>query len=145
MTLLNIMIKLPRHKKFEMHWLADCTFLSKIFVTEIIELAPHDNQPRRLINMRGHQFTEKITHLSNTKLVYQMEGNGPVKNHQGEIHYIRSSNSNDGGKGKEKDDYLHYIIHGQSNTWVPSWLLKIVMTYDFKLAAKRLRESLNER
>lgn len=149
MTLLDITIKLPSHTQFKMHWLADSTFLSKIFATEIIELEPHNHQPRRLVNMRGHQFTEKITHLSDTKLEYQIEGKGPVKHHQGEINYVRSSNNNgcesNSCDGKDIGDYLHYQIHGQSNTWVPTWLLKIVLTYDFTLAAKRLRKLLNER
>lgn len=133
MTLLDIKIPLPHKAKFDLYSLADCVFLSEIFACEFVELETHDSCRRRLINMRGHQFTEKIIHLCDSKLIYQIEGDGPVKNHQGEIRYITSI----------EGDYLHYQIYGQSNTWVPSWLLKLVMHYDFTLAAKRLRKSLN--
>ncbi|WJG09068.1 hypothetical protein [Aliiglaciecola sp. LCG003] len=118
-----------------MQRLTDCTLLSKIFAAEIIELEKSGGDRRRSVNMRGHQFIERITHLSDTEIVYQIEGNGPVKNHQGQIVYIESSDG----------PYLHYQIHGQSNSWVPTCLLKVVMNYDFKLAAKRLKESLSER
>jgi hypothetical protein len=118
-----------------MHWLTDCTLLSEIFATEIIELKSSDHSQYRLVNMRGHKFTEKIIHQCGSKLVYQIEGNGPIKNHKGEIQYIRSSD----------EHYLHYQVHGQSNTWVPSWVLRMVMCYDFTLAAKRLRKSINDR
>lgn len=133
MTLLDITIKLPSDKQFDMYCLADCAFLSEIFASKFVELERHDNCQRRLINMRGHQFIERVTHLSDSKLVYQMESKGPVKNHQGEIRYIPSIHG----------DYLHYKINGESNTWVPSWLLRLVMHYDFTLAGKRLRKILN--
>lgn len=133
MTLLDITIKLPSDKHFKMTCLADCAFLSEIFATEFVELEKHDSYRRRLVNMRGHQFTEKVIHLCDSELIYQMEGNRPVKNHRGEINYIQTANG----------DYLHYKIEGQSNTWVPTWLLKIVMYYDFTLAGKRLWRSVN--
>ncbi|GHE76844.1 hypothetical protein [Thalassotalea profundi] len=138
MTLLNMIIDLPRDKPFNLHCLADCTFLSKIFADKVTELNQEneqdDQRPKRVINMRGHQFNEEIVHLSETKLIYQIIGNGPVKHHQGDIRYIKT---------KDKH-YLHYRIYGQSNTWVPTWLLKLVMKYDFTLMAKRLRRAINE-
>ena len=138
MTLLNMTLNLPQDKSFDLCCLADCHFLSKIFADKITELRQENGQPyqrpRRAINMRGHQFTEEIVHLSENKLIYQIIGKGPVKNHKGDIRYIKS-------KGRH---YLHYQIYGQSNTWVPTWLLKMVMKYDFTLMVKRLRRSLHE-
>lgn len=135
MALLDITIELPPKAKFKMHWLADCDLLSEIFATQIDELDSPDHYPRRSVAMRGHQFTEKMTHLSDSRLMYHIEGKGPVAHHRGQIDYIRSGNGH----------YLHYQIHGRSSTWVPTWLLKIVMYYDFKMAARRLRKWLNER
>lgn len=141
MTLLNMVIELPKNKAFDLHCLADCNFLSKIFASKIIslkqesELKTNSQCQRRLVNMRGRQFIEEIIHLSEDKLIYQIEGQGPVKHHQGEINYINGTETH----------YLRYKIYGQSNTWLPTWLLKIVMKYDFNLMAKRLRKSLNER
>ncbi|GAA6185251.1 hypothetical protein [Aliiglaciecola sp. NS0011-25] len=135
MALLNIKIMLPKDAAFTMHRLADCEFLSKVFATKIIELDNTGRKPRRLVDMRGHQFVEEIIQLSDTKLVYQIVGNGPIQQHQGQINYISNSTK----------PHLQYLIEGQSNTWVPNWLLKVVMFYDFKLAGKRLRKLLYER
>lgn len=134
MLLLDIKIVLPKSAKFKMSWLADCGLLSKIFASQIIPLESNDHHQRRLVNMRGQQFTEEIIHLSDNKFVYQIVGNRPVKDHQGQIEYICTAD----------ERYLHYKIQGQSNTWVPTWLLRIVMFYDFTLAARRLRKLLSE-
>lgn len=117
-----------------MHWLTDCALLSEIFATKIVKQEQNGQCQRRLVHMRGHEFIEEIIQLSETKLVYQIVGEGPVKNHRGQIEYITYK----GGH------YLQYQIHGQSNTWVPTWLLRIVMYCDFTLASKRLRAYLSE-
>ncbi|MBQ4844449.1 hypothetical protein [Pseudoalteromonas sp. MMG005] len=134
MTLLDIIIELPKEGEFNFYQLTDCQFLSHIFRVQITALDNKEQTERRLVSMRGHQFTERVIQLSDTSLTYQIEGNGPIKLHLGEINYTNSNTQH----------FLHYKISGTSNTWLPSWLLKAVLYYDFKRAGKRLWSVLNE-
>ncbi|NOU52406.1 hypothetical protein HG263_17935 [Pseudoalteromonas sp. JBTF-M23] len=135
MQLLNLLISLPKSSDFTLDALSDCVQLRRIFNAHFKELPAQDGLRRRHVTMRGHQFIEVITQQTPQHLCYRIQGYGPIKNHRGEITLTSTAT----------DLQLHYQIFGFSNTWLPSWLLKIVLFVDFSLAARRLRKLYHER
>ncbi|BBN80806.1 hypothetical protein PA25_07910 [Pseudoalteromonas sp. A25] len=135
MQLLNLLISLPKSCGFTLEVLTDCAQLRRIFKAQFNELPAQEGLRRRHVTMRGHQFIEVITQQSPQSLCYRIQGSGPIKHHRGEITLTTTATNLQ----------VHYQIFGHSNTWIPSWLLKVVLLVDFSLAARRLRKIYHER
>ncbi|CAH9059451.1 hypothetical protein PSECIP111951_03109 [Pseudoalteromonas holothuriae] len=134
MRLLDILILLPKSSHFTLEALTDCSILTRIFKGEFTPLPAQNGLPRRHVTLHGHNFVEVITHQSPQRLCYQIQGQGPVKQHHGEISLIYTC----------ANLQIRYQIFGFSNTWLPTWLLKLVIFVDFNLAARRLRKLYHE-
>ncbi len=130
MRLLDIYVSLPLDSPLTLAQLCDTHILSKIFKGQFHPLPEINQQARRRVTMRGHSFIEVITHISSQRLCYEIEGQGPIRHHQGVISLTEMNTHL----------RLRYQIFGLSNTLLPNWLLKLILLYDFKTALRRLRK-----
>ncbi len=87
----------------------------------------------RQVETRGSRFVEEITKADLSGIQYQIVGEGPLKNHQGDIHFTVV----DGGTR------VDYYIQGEVVGWVPDFLFTFVVKRDIAKALDNLVRHFN--
>lgn len=83
---------------------------------------------QREVSTRGNCFVEEIVKADLSGIQYKIVGQGPLKNHHGDI----SFEVVDGGT------LIHYSITGDVVGWVPEFLFAWVLKYDISNALNKL-------
>ncbi|KTF17342.1 MULTISPECIES: SRPBCC family protein [Pseudoalteromonas] len=86
----------------------------------------------RQVEMANTAFNEQIISANQSHICYQIIGNKPVANHQGDI-YLSANTSLEGFKTN-----LSYYIQCKAPWWLPNILLKHVITKDITQALNKL-------
>ncbi len=87
----------------------------------------------RQVKMANATFNERIIMANPSHICYQIVGNKPVANHQGDIYLV----ANTGAKSITTD--LNYCIRCKAPWWLPNALLKHLISKDITQALNKLQ------
>ncbi|WP_298439926.1 SRPBCC family protein [uncultured Ferrimonas sp.] len=136
-TLVDLQLPLAAPPQQVMATLLAHTQLSRFFSAQF-ELVREAKvgQPRggvgavRQVTTMGNTFNEEVLHADDALLSYCIVGEGPLVDHLGEIRLTPTATG----------CQLHYRIKGRSATWVPTWLVALVLRRQIAAAMHKLQE-----